>query len=681
VSNNISRSKSTLLSKPVESQRLGGGRQPELDGLRGIAILAVTLFHGNFGTLPGGYAGVDVFFVLSGYLIVLRLAREPEANFSVGEYFVRRLRRLVPALLLCLAATTLAAFTLYTPHEFSAYGDRLRAGALFAANIHFWQVSGYFDPNVDSLELLHLWSLGVEAQWYLIAPLFFIFSKVFFKKNGAAALLLSAGIVSFVFWVYCAETRPSVGFYMLPPRLWEFALGAMAAMVVWPKMSSWMSEVATIVGLALIVTPMVLVRPTEHYSTVLISSACFGTALVIVASRMKSSIFSNKLLSNQPILFFGRISYALYLWHWPLLIIPAVVLSRPLTGWEQAQVLSVAVVLSWLSTTYLERRILAKSKAKSGREVTCYLGVLAACAVSGAVIAATQGMPERFPPSVVAASAAQTDSEFFPTCLRGGVDRCGAQHSGVAVWGDSHAEHWIPGIENVVGGARVLRFGAPGCPPLPGAQILNFVPSSRINNDEPNWRLTALCLRENYQALKAIEDRRDLTVVVLAAAWQFYSEGADIGTGEPRFIVQKSSDLPSVTLTRRVIKDSLRALVARLKARGLRVVLIGDTPAYRHGPATCVARALMLGWHQSDCARDTLGREGLNWSDSLLVNFRNNGQASVILPSDQLCSSQECTLRYRNTFVYRDTDHLTKAGSIALISRSAGIFRQRQAVP
>ncbi len=649
--------------------------EPNIDGLRAIAILSVIAFHYSSDILGGGFAGVDIFFVISGYLIARRYFVAGGQTEHVGDFFTRRLRRLTPALLLNFVVLTSVVLLFYTPPELTAYGQRLTAAAWFYENIQLWRTAGYFDPSAATIELLHYWSLGVEEQWYFLAPLIFIIGQRLTLPPIVNRIAIIIGILSFIMWLYGSKYHPGAAFYLMPTRLWEFMLGALIARTLWVSIPKSLCSIVSIIGLALIIFGMAVLNSNGTYLVTLF--VCGGTALLLMAGRSDRLTLVTPFLSYAPLRFVGQISYSLYLWHWPLLVLPETFLARNLTGVEASLALTVCVLISWFSTVWIERPIIDRPIQSVRKEVFCYLGALSVIAFIGLLISTSNGFAGVRSQPVRAASAATSDIGVATPCFDRSRDNCDGLPAKLIVWGDSHAEHWVAGIREASGQMPLLRYGWPGCPPLPGAITVTRLPGSQGQVRANELASAKHCSAINAHSLDAISKRKDVDYVVLAAGWQYFSEGFDIETDEQRFILEDQRLSLNIEGSRREMERLLSNLVGRLRALDKRVILIGDTPAYRRSPTNCINRALMLGLNSERCAKDTNGLVALEWSNEMLRRVGELHGAEVLLPSDILCRSDICIIRDANIYIYHDADHLTASASIRLAASLHQYFQAR----
>jgi peptidoglycan/LPS O-acetylase OafA/YrhL len=292
--------------------------RPDIDGLRAIAVLLVLFDHVEIHRFAGGFIGVDVFFIISGYLIGAHILNDLDAStFSLARFYERRFRRIVPALLAVLLVTTWLAYHYLFPGELIGFGQSL-VGALFSfSNIVFWQQSGYFDMPSRLKPLLHTWSLGVEEQFYIVLPLLLIVLARFARRHLAAIL---SAICAILFGLACYWTvhARNAAFFLAPLRAWELLLGTLLTFNLFPPLAQrWQRELAAATGLLLILIPALVYTETTPFPGPAALPPCIGTILILAAGAAGPSVVG-RLLSTPPFRFIGLISYSLYLWHWPL---------------------------------------------------------------------------------------------------------------------------------------------------------------------------------------------------------------------------------------------------------------------------------------------------------------------------------------------------------------------------
>ena len=366
----------------------------------------VVLYHAGVTQIPGGFIGVDVFFVISGFLITRIIDADLRAgSFSITKFYLRRARRILPALLVVSGVTLLLALFLFLPAELAALGRELIAVAAFSSNLLFWNDAGYFDKGAELKPFLHVWSLAIEEQFYLLWPLALAASA----KGGIDARRLTWTTVAVSLAVSCwwAVRDPPAAFFLLPSRAWELLGGALLALRSRRlSLAAWQLHVMSCVGLLLIILAAVFLDRHSHFPGWNALMLCLG-AICLIASG--EAALCNRLLCSPLLVFVGLISYSLYLWHWPLLALARTVNLGEITGKSHTTVL-IALLLSILSWRFVERpfrwQTVRAAPTVPLLRYGCALGVLA---VAGGAAYSMRGFPQRVPLSVVEAQAAQGD--------------------------------------------------------------------------------------------------------------------------------------------------------------------------------------------------------------------------------------------------------------------------------
>lgn len=548
--------------------------RPEVDGLRAVAVLPVVLYHAGLGC-PGGFVGVDVFFVISGYVISSLILREVAAGtFSLVPFWERRIRRILPALGMMVAAVLVAGWLFYLPEDLEHLAKSVLAQPLMAANFFFWRSGiGYFHASSDVQPLLHTWSLAVEEQFYLFFPLVLTF-LVRRRPGSWRHWILGMAVISLV---VCVATSSSVSylsaaFYLLPSRAWELLVGALLAMHGgWMPASRRMQEAAGTLGLALIAWPVAAYSEQTRFPGLAALLPCLGAALVIASSEGRASLVG-RFLSWRPIVFVGLISYPLYLWHWPVLTF-----AKYLDGQvvESSMVLRLGLmlaslglaVLSWkfVETPFRQRRWLG-----GRRGLFLFAGVTSGLFLGlGGAAFLNRGFPERFPAHIQAFSRARTHRAFEEQVdlerAKAGrfVELGSAAHRSqpvhVFVWGDSHAKAIAPALDMLC-----REYAQRGMLAAHGgtAPVLHFVPPRLYSLGE-----TAPAMADSAVSFIAAQK---VPHVILVARWAVYSPCA-------RF------------------KESLVHTVHTLLQAGARVHVVKDVPAPGFEVPRVVALSAMRG--------------------------------------------------------------------------------------
>ena len=438
-------------------------RRDDIDGLRALAVLPIVLYHLEVPRFDGGFVGVDIFFVISGFLITQRLT----AGQSLGEFYERRARRILPALLLMLAAVSAAALVVLMPRDLASFGRSLLGTLLFVSNYQFWADIGYFDELAIYKPLLHTWSLAVEEQFYLMFPLFLVLCRKHLRAMLWPVLVLA--VLSFALCVWVLTKQPSTAFYWLPFRGWELLIGA--AVALWQP-ARRLEAPAALAGLGLILASVFGFTEATRFPGAAALLPCLGAALLIhggrhlVAAPMRWA----------PLVFFGRISYSMYLWHWPVVVFYRY-LGFELTAPAIAALFVLTTVLAWLSWGFVEVPVIERRALP--RIVPAAVGAVAVGVLAAGVM--LQGLPQRYPAQVAQLEAAGGDrSPDALKCHNRTPERVAAGDLCVIgdatetptwlLWGDSHGRAMQDVFDAALraNGEAALVATRDGCIPLQG---------------------------------------------------------------------------------------------------------------------------------------------------------------------------------------------------------------------
>jgi len=622
--------------------------RPDIDGLRALAVIPVVLYHAGVPGLSGGFVGVDVFFVISGFLITTILVRDledPTRRFSLADFYVRRIRRIFPALLTVLAVTALLATYILLPRDFDDLSKSLVAAALFASNIFFYRQAGYFDTDAHSKPLLHTWSLAVEEQFYLVFPLLLlVLYRVGWRRLGLRRTLLSLTAVSFAWSLWQLRSAPSAAFYLAPARGWELLLGALIAVGTFPPLRRGVAEGAALLGVALLAAGYVLITPQSQFPGLLALLPCLGAALVIHAG---SATVVNRALSRAPFVAIGAMSYGLYLWHWPLLVLGRHWSLAPLSPLQTAAIVGVAVALSLLSLRYIEAPFRVARVAGHGTGAATHRAVFAwgalassAVIVIGLLGTRSGGWPSRIPSAAIAFDAAQRDvnvrraechaHDANPVPYR---DSCRFGASGatprVVIWSDSHGVELAVALGEMVArtGASVRLVSYSACPPG------SVRGGARGGTDG--------CTIHDRNARAAIAADTSVRVVILIA--RYNQAVRDQGA---RYF------------------EELATVADGLDAAGKHVVLAYPAPEYAFVVPTQLARTVLRGRSTADVG---LARGDFEQQRASIVHaldaIRARSTVSAIDLAERLCTATRCRTESDGRALYFDDDHLSVSGA------------------
>ena len=507
--------------------------RPDIDGLRALAVLPVLLFHGKLGC-PGGFVGVDIFFVISGFLISSLILKElSNCTFSLTTFWERRIRRILPALTVVVLATFAAGWLCYLPEDFEMMGKSIIAQAMLLSNVFFYRQAlvgaGYFTAASDTKTLLHTWSLAVEEQFYLLFPLLLIFLTRY-RKLSLIKTIAGLAVVSFALSVIGTYYFPSATFYLLPARAWELLLGALLAMFRGRFALNMLTRETTgWLGLCLISYPIFFYDGSTRFPGLGAVPPCLGAALIMFSSESKPSLVG-RILTFRPIVFVGLISYSLYLWHWPVLVFSQYLARNAPAAGVRVLLLLVSIALAFLTWKYVEtpfrkRRILQERPHIFGFAVAS----MAALCVLGLFVLLRHGVLGRF--SGKALSYITSRDHPFPLksmslqdVTSGRFVTFGLQDTNqpvnLLIWGDCRAMHLTPVLDDL---CRRFSWRGIQATHAETAPVLGYI-------SRGNWSLKENSIAFNEAVLKSITQRH-INTVILAASWAAYASDTRGGGG------------------------------------------------------------------------------------------------------------------------------------------------------
>jgi peptidoglycan/LPS O-acetylase OafA/YrhL len=636
----------------------------DIDGLRALAVVPVVFYHFHVAPFGGGFVGVDVFFVISGYLITsLIYAEMRTGEYSLAGFYERRVRRILPALFAILAATAIVAMRLLFPDDLSHFGESMAATAVFGSNFDFWQQSGYFDSAAESKPLLHTWSLAVEEQFYLVFPLLL----GIFRAQPRRVLLLLTGalaVVSFAFGLWAVRIYPTMAFYLAPSRIWELMLGSVLSLGDFLRPPRLPAEVLALLGLALLGIAVFGFAPGTPMPGENALLPCGGAALLIYANGEQKTAVA-RALSWRPVVFVGLISYSLYLWHWPVFVFARYNSFGPLPLAESVVLIALSAALAVLSWRFVEQPFRDRRRF-SRRAVFAFAGVgIVISMLVGLALVATAGLPQRFSPEVQRILAATKDRDPRDrTCggitlddIRAGkVCILGDPHArpSFALWGDSHAASLIPVVSAVAADAHKSGYyvGHSGCAPMLDV----------MTSEQPSLR----CARINAAALGLIR-QRGIGEVLVAGRWAYYDSwhGTPADPREERRLIDLASNLPDED-RHAVFARVLERTVIQLAAGGRKVILIADVPEIDSNVPMSLARMMLNGtlFDLGPTLAAYQARQAFVAKDFAAL-AQHNG-VTVAEPSLILCASGRCAVSANGEPLYRDHHHVSTFGALHL---------------
>ena len=633
--------------------------RPEIDGLRAVAVMAVLLFHAGMG-LTGGYIGVDVFFVISGYLITSLILKDLDAGkFTFANFWERRIRRIMPAFFAAVLGTMLLGWVFMLTTDYADLGRSAAMQAICAANIHFWLHLGYFAGAAELKPLLHTWSLAVEEQFYMVVPLLLygLFIVPLLRRRNTLLGIFAAGIIlSFSFSAYLLPRFPVATFYLLPTRAWELLLGSAVAILPasWSPKTKISGELWSTLGIIAILVPCFIYTKATRFPGLAAVPPCLGTTLFIWASRSKSSSLplplSALLLSSRPFVFIGLISYPLYLWHWPFLVFNSYGAFPGSSGITNMLAIFLAFLVAYLSWRFLETPIRRRQLLPSRKSIFVFAaagqtGLL--CLGTAAYV--TDGFPNLKPakykllqttvdpPFIHEMSTKEIQNGNLPII----GDKAAEQTIRLLVWGDSHAMAALPAIEELLRqkhlAGRVATHSAT-------APLLNFISGDM---DERSIDFNDAV----YSYIRKIA----IPHVLLIGRWTTYSRPSPWSS-----VYQRSS---------RPFDDAFLYTVRQLVSSGATPWVMLQVPEHSFDLSKCLIKADLF--HLDTKCLETPRNRSVGFSDndsSLIAKLSKAGARFIYTRDAFLDSMGENYLSIKDGVpLYCDHDHLSTTGAITIL--------------
>jgi peptidoglycan/LPS O-acetylase OafA/YrhL len=645
----------------------------DIDGLRAIAVLAVVLYHAGAAHVGGGFVGVDLFFVISGYLIAGSIQHELEAGaFTFSRFYERRVRRILPALAVTAFAVVGVAGLIFPPEWYADLGRSLAAMTVFVSNIFFINdppaTTGYFAAPLIPQPLLHTWSLSVEEQFYFFFPALLMGLFRLRKRTGTLilALLFAA---SFTWSVWGVAHQPIATFYLLPPRAWEFLVGVLLATAGLPALNYRpLRELLAVAGLAAVLYPIVFYSTATTFPGQGALLPCFGAGLLIYTGA-RANTLTKSVLRFPPLVYVGVISYSLYLWHWPVIVFMRYIRQMP--TWavfdtpRLLHVLLLSLLLAVLSHQFVELPFRQKPWRISKRTVLCLaLASSAALFIFGLVDNAERGLPGRFDQrtqKLIEANEARTkDFPVLGVCSNYQTDpkqlsdvffcQYGSAPRNILFWGDSHVQQLAPLIEEM-----------PREPSMHGEGTITAVASAciaaeHLNSMRPGFHCDAFTRFAMQRALMP-----DVEAVFLEMyPWWLWTDNVLCISQDGRCLRSLSKE---EALDR--MMEELAVRIRTLRQAGKRVILGLPFPAYdKNVPDYEIASAILSRFAQPPPPKPNVPG---SLADRMRAIAAREG-AEIYDPRQTLCPAGRCFYQIDGVSIYLDTDHVVKS-RIALLKQ------------
>ncbi|QQS47669.1 MAG: acyltransferase [Acidobacteriota bacterium] len=661
--------------------------RPDIDGLRAIAVIGVVCFHAFPQHVGGGFIGVDIFFVISGYLITGIIIRQQSKNeFSYREFYARRIRRIFPALALVLTVSLVLGWLILLPGEFKSLGKHTFAGAAFVSNFAFWREMGYFDGPSDHKPLLHLWSLGIEEQFYIVWPLLII--SVIKWSRWLLPVLLLVCTSSFAFNIWASINQPTTSFYMPLSRFWELSTGGLIHYLnLTPSMKTsensgqYLQYVRNIygealswAGLFLLGVGFMVISEEKHFPGWWATLPVFGTAMLIGAGP--DTLLARNILSTKLIVFIGLISYPLYLWHWPLFSFMKITSGSIQESTHQNLILCLlSVVLASGTYILVEQPIRGRNLRSIGPGFL--VSVIATIGFFGLIIYLSNGHNRQSKNKMALDLEYEISNIKYGPCpdklnqINPSLEYCyssaNLEPRGILI-GDSHAEHLFHGLTEISHFGWLLA-GSSACPPVLGINIESTNPSQNQILNSCKGRMDEISRFIHSKSASRIQ-------LVILAFYQGYPLSKTIAADQlvnkmylENVIINGFSDERTKL---QFFEQGLANFILSLEKAGKKIIIIRDIPELPFFPRSCITASSesyrinkLFRFQSAECSllRSAVEVRQRAYSDMLKRVMRAHSSVQLFDPLDYICDNDRCFPKKDGVLFYRDSTHLSLRGS------------------
>jgi peptidoglycan/LPS O-acetylase OafA/YrhL len=616
--------------------------RPDIDGLRAVAVLSVLFYHAGLPPFFGGFIGVDIFFVISGYLITgILFADLQRDDFSIARFYERRIRRIFPALYVTIAFTLTGATVLFSSVDLERLHDAMPWLAAFVSNVYFMNHTGYFDAASEQNAILQTWSLAIEEQFYVVFPLALALGHRYARPH-LRSIVLAVALLSLAFSIAIVDRDARTAFFSMPGRLWELMAGALLALGLFPSATSaiirnWIAAI----GAALVAASLVLLTNDTPFPGANAVPVCLGTALMIWANTSGSTLVG-KVLSLRPMVFVGLISYSLYLFHWPMLTFARYWLKADFTLVHALVVLCAAFIAAAASWRYVETPFRRSGPRLPRRSL--FVGAVALMiALAGTSMTAATWYAGQLTAFDKTAEAARDLLKAEPCMIKDTetlkdwpAARCALHGQGgvIAIWGDSFAAQYFDAFRRLAQqNDRPLILLAEGsCPPIAGLAVPNRPGCEPFNRD-----------------VFAKLQREAPAVVVLSADWMVY---------------EKKKTLAEAVVDKFAL---LSQTIDALRAAGSKVLVIGPSPMF---PAA-VPRIAAAEGGEASTTKASYSRK----FEDLFHTLERAGRIDYFPTHSVFCdASMFCRYKEGDDLLFWDAGHMTERGAALVLDRLTAKF-------
>ncbi len=655
----------------------GASHRPEIDGLRAFAVLSVVLFHFSVPGFGGGFVGVDVFFVISGFLIGDILWRELNrtGSISLKSFYYRRIKRLAPAFVAVAIVTFTVSYFVLLPFEFREFGKELISSTVYLSNVYFFMKAGYFDTIAEDKLFLHTWSLSVEEQFYIFLPL----TMILFVRSPTWLIRVLAAIfsLSLLSCIAVTVTSHTAAFYLFPFRAWELLTGVLLAISVYHRKENWRHAAwISWAGLAMLIASVMLIEPGKSFPGVQAIFPVLGTAMLIFNGQHRNPV--NRAFSFPPVVFVGLISYSLYLWHWPVLTLSRYYSEAAFTFAQTVALLALCLALASLSWRFIEQPFRYGLKL---RPIPLFASAAAASVMLlsvGSAVYLRDGLPDRFPPAIRAHIQASSDFlQDFSRCYVPdtgpfeGVEVCPLGPEGqpkFLVWGDSHVRAFKEGLAALAkeSGEPGLLIWHAGCPPLFNIEKRESAATRQQDAD---------CTTANERIHKAIPQLNGVKKLLLIGRWSYYAEGHGVGRDSYNTISLRPSGkaLRNETNQHALFNEAVRATINELSQSIDEILVLRQVPEIPEYDSRTAARR--LAHHRitpeeaqvtmfTVAKKDVIARAAP--SERVFRELAAEHKIRWIQSWPEFCEAKSCNAMRNGRALYFDNNHITNQTALSV---------------
>ena len=624
----------------------------DIDGLRAIAVLAVIFYHLGFTFIPGGFVGVDIFFVISGFLITQTIQKDIDENrFTITHFYVKRIRRILPALFVITSTTIFFSLLILPLNEIHEFSKSIVSVSTFTSNIFFWRYTDYFSVAAELKPLLHTWSLGIEEQFYILFPIFMLVTHKIIDKKILFWIFLFL-LVSFLVSVSpLGMNHPVANFFLPITRFWELFMGS--ALAVGMKYinsgNKTINNFSAFLGLLLILLPMILLDQNSTFPGINALFPVLGASLIIYSASEKRTFLSS-FLSNKYVRYIGLISFSLYLWHWPIIALTKNIIIGDFTINMQLSIIILTFVLSMITYKYVEQPFRKTEKLKKFLNIKIGVVALLILAIVGSIIFMFMQLnfPKQEVPHINTSCFKNKETlESTKRCSFGDKD----SNKIFLLYGDSHSGAMYPAFEKLAleNGWRGIPASFSGCAPLFDVFRLDGIGNASNCTGEYSKNVEKF-LEEN---------NKDIAIVYLVARWTLFEKGW-IKNGRlqkaTHFLSDNKIKSKNSTDSSKVLKKGIINTVNKIsKEFKIQTIILAPVPVLHAS----------INSHPKDVTKVEYQNQRY-FVDSIFSTFKNNLGVSIIDPIDVFCPIDTCHMNKNDKALYIDDNHVSIFGSLLL---------------